>query len=129
VLHGSEILALTQTPKVRALLVAAAESGAPAITAISARLLELVGSKDAKLAPVKQFAGLCVRAVLENEGFELAEAGVRLSNDPVFRTGSVYRKNSAPKSADLLIRFVEALTDDERRRVRTLLSRRTDSRE
>jgi hypothetical protein len=128
-LHGSEILQFIQAPKTRRLLIAAAESGAPAVTAISEKLLELVGPKDAKLAPVKQFAGLCVRAVLEEEGFEQADAGVRLSNDPVFRTGSVYRRRRDSDSSDLLARFVASLTDDEARRAKILLRRRADQRE
>ena len=124
VLHGTEILEFVQELKTRRLLIAAAESGVPAVTAISGELRELVGPKDAKLAPVKQFAGLCVRAVLEQEGFEVADAGVRLSNDPMFRTGSVYRRRSDSDSTDLLVRFIESLTDDEARRVKTLLRRR-----
>src|SRR5258707_1124622 len=78
---GGRILKFVQEPKTRRLLVAVAESGAPPVTAISSGLQELVGPKEAKLAPVKQFAGMCVRAVLEEEGFERAEPGVRVSND------------------------------------------------
>ena len=128
VLHGTEILEFVQEPETRRLLIAAAESGAPAVTAISGMLQELVGPKDAKYAPVKQFTGLCVRAVLEEEGFEVAEVGVRLSKDPVFRTGSVYRRQSDSDSTDLLVRFVESLTDDEARRLKVLLRRRADHR-
>ena len=128
VLHGPEILELLQEAKIRRLLVAAADSGAPPVTAISGKLLELVGPKDAKLAPVKQFTGMCVRAVLEEEGFDLADTGVRLSNDPVFRTGAVYRRQSASNSADLLSRFVESLMDEEARRLKFLLRRRASKR-
>jgi hypothetical protein len=124
VLHGTEILKFVQEPKTRRLLIAAAESGAPAVTAISGKLQELVGPEDARLHPVRQFTGLCIRAVLEEDGFELADAGVRLSNDPVFRTGAVYRRRDDSDSTDLLARLVETLTDDEARRVRTLLRRR-----
>ena len=61
-------------------------------------------------------------------GVELAETGVRLSNDPVFRTASVYRRNSASDSKDLLDRLVESLTDDEAKRLKTLLRHRADRR-
>ena len=98
------------------------------MTAISRKLQELVGPKDVKLAPVKQFAGICVRAVLEEEGFELADTGVRLSKDPVFRTGSVFTRSSGSGSTELLARFVESLTDDEARRIKILLRRRADQR-
>jgi hypothetical protein len=31
---------------------------------------------------VKQFVGVCIRAVLEEEEFELVESGARVSKDP-----------------------------------------------
>jgi hypothetical protein len=127
VLWGKEILKFIQEPRTRRKLAAAAESGSPPVTAISSKLLELVGPTDAKLTPVKQFTGLCVRAVLEEDGFELADTGVRLSKDPVFRTGSVYsRKKNASGATELLARFVASLTDEEARRLMTLLRRRAD---
>jgi hypothetical protein len=127
VLHGPAILQFVRTPKVRAKLIVAAETGAPPVTAISSELINLVGAVDAKLAPVKQFTGRCVRAVLEEEGFELVETGVRLSNDPVFRTASVYKRISAPEKTgapSLLVRFIETLTDAEARQALQLLKNR-----
>ena len=127
VLHGPAILQFVRTPKVRAKLIVAAETGAPPVTAISSELLNLVGEVDAKLAPVKQFTGRCVRAVLEEGGFELVQTGVRLSNDPVFRTGSVYNRTSAPEKTGataLLIRFIETLTDAEAQQALQLLKKR-----
>ena len=127
VLHGAEILQFARTPKVRAKLIAAAETGVPPVTAISLELINLVGAVDAKLAPIKQFTGRCVRAVLEEEGFELVETGVRLSKDPVFRTASVYKRTSAPEKTGataLLLRFIETLTDAEARQALQLLKNR-----
>ena len=114
--HGPEILQFIQQDKTRARLVHAAELGSPPVTAISSDLHKLVGQKDVKLPPIKQFTGLCVRAVLEEEGFELVQTGVRVSNDPIFRTGSVYQrsKKHEPQPAfDLLTRFIQSLTDEE----------------
>jgi hypothetical protein len=115
ILHGPKILEQIQQTKVRRLLVAAAQSGVPPVTAISDKLLEILPRKDAKLTPVKQFTGLCVRAVLEEEGFDVAETGVRVSNDPVFRTGATYRRLVAGKSpaVALLSRIIQTLTDEE----------------
>lgn len=127
VLHGAEILQLVRTPKVRTNLIAAAENGVPPVTAISLDLINLVGTVDAKLAPIKQFTGRCVRAVLEEEGFELLETGVRLSNDPVFRTASVYERASAPekrRATELLVRLIASLTDAEAQQALTLLKKR-----
>ena len=125
--YGTEILEFVQETKARRLLVAAAESGAPAVTAISGKLPELVGPKYANLAPIKQFTGLCVRAVLEEEGFEVAQTGVRLSNDPVFRTASVYKRTIAIGNSDeteLLERFIASLNDAEARQALKLLKNR-----
>ena len=124
--HGPEVLELIQEPKTRRLLVAAAERGEPPVTAISDKLLQLIPAKDAKLMPLKQFAGLCVRAVLEEEGFEVAETGVRVSNDPVFRTGSTYRRIQAEqrRSSELLVRIIQDLTDEEARQALRLLRKR-----
>jgi hypothetical protein len=128
VLHGADILQFVRTPKVRARLIAVAETGAPPVTAISLELINLVGEVDAKLAPIKQFTGRCVRAVLEEEGFEIAEAGVRLSKDPLFRTASVYQRAAAPEktgAAPLLVRLIETLTDAEAKQVLRLLKNRS----
>lgn len=127
VLHGPEILQFVRKPKVRAKLVAAAETGAPPVTAISVELKTLVGAVDVKLTPIKQFAGRCVRAVLEEEGFELVETGVRVSNDAVFRTASVYERTSALGKSDpteLLVRLIASLTDAEARKALRLLKNR-----
>jgi hypothetical protein len=124
VLHGARILEFVRGPQIRQKLIAAAESGAPPITAISSRLMDLVGAKDVKLLPVKQFAGICVRAVLEEEGFQVAAKGVRVSNDPVFRTGSTYERPMTTKKTTFLARLVQCMTDNEATEVLELLRRR-----
>jgi hypothetical protein len=126
VIRGPEILELVRESKSRRLLIAAAESGVPPVTAISGKLLQLIPVKDAKLTPLKQFTGLCVRAVLEEEGFQVAETGVRVSNDPIFRTGSTYHriKVDAPGSPGLLVRIIQNLTDEEAKEALRLLRKR-----
>jgi hypothetical protein len=116
VLHGPKILDFMTSDRARALLISAAQAGHPPVAAVSGELVRLVGLKDAKLTPVKQYVGACIRAVLDEEGFEVAETGVRLSGDPIFRTGAVYRKATAqPASSahDVLRRWLGALTDEE----------------
>ena len=97
---GPEILDYIAAPKSRGLLVSRAERGAPPVGAISESLLREFG-RGVKLAPVKQFIGMCVRAVLEEEGYSVAEKGVRIKDDNVFSTGSVYipTKNKAAKAS------------------------------
>ncbi|MGH1570915.1 hypothetical protein ACRAWG_09855 [Methylobacterium sp. P31] len=122
---------MISTSAIRAALIEAAESGLPPVAAISAALIERVGSDDAQLAPVKQFVGLCVKAVLEDAGFEVAGSGVRLPRDPVFVTGAVYRRATqfAPSlSTDLLIRILGALSDDEAAAAADILKARLASR-
>jgi hypothetical protein len=112
--RGKEILGLITLQASRKKLVAAAEAGFPPVTAISAALAEALGPKTAKLPPNKRFAGLCVRAVLEDEGFMQAARGIRISNDPVFQSGSTYERVAVGKKASsLLQRFVDCLSDDE----------------
>src|SRR5260370_12335652 len=91
VLHGTRILEFIQRPETRQKLIAAAEAGVPPVTAVSSQIVRL-SQRQAKLSPVKQFVGLCVRAVLEQEGFQGAAKGGRGSKDPIFRTRSTYQR-------------------------------------
>jgi hypothetical protein len=129
VLHGAEILEFIRNPKTRRKLVAAAESGRPPVTGISEDLKELIG-KDVKLQPIRQFVGVCVRAVLEEEGFQVADTGVRVSKDPVFRTGATYERSLVEKTkkSALLLRFIESLTEEEAKEALRLLRDRKQTR-
>lgn len=124
---GADVLEFLNSAKGRKLLVATAAAGDPPVSAISGDLTKILSAKDLKLTPVKQFVGLAVRAVLEEEGFEVARTGVWLGNDPVFSTGAVYQKVSKPSADaadDLLGRFVEMLSDVEMGKVVELIERR-----
>lgn len=122
--RGTEILEMILSS--RRALVEAAKQGVPPVIAISNGLVEVAGKRDAKLLPVKSFAGLCVRAVLEEEGFSVIQTGVRLKDDPVFRTGSVYARqaNVQQASKPLLERLVAVLTKDEAEQLSNLLRQR-----
>src|SRR6476620_2437172 len=67
---GAAILDFICKPRSKAALVALAKRCSPPVGAISAQLLQKFGP-DVKLTPVKLFVGICVRAVLENEGFQV----------------------------------------------------------
>ena len=125
---GQEILNFLREDKTRRTLTAAAAAGDPPVAAISRGLVERVGPKDVKSAQVKQFTGLSVRAVLEEEGFEVARTGVWLGDDPVFSTGAVYRKVTHQKTSaggsDLLDRLSRSLNDDEAHRLFDILRKR-----
>jgi hypothetical protein len=116
VLQGPALLEFITTPRTREVLVAAAEAGHPPVASISEDIRQLIGLKDAKLLPVRQFVGRCVRAVLEEAGFEVAAAGVRLSHDRIFRSGSVYQRASHPApvtSREIVEWLITKLTDSE----------------
>ncbi len=70
-------------------------------------------------SPVKTLIGLCVRAILAEEGYERVERGVRTEADgELFMTGSVYSKaevededgaDGVNELVDLLVTVAEKL--------------------
>ena len=128
--NGEQIWEFLGGPSGRTALVDAAEKGQPPVGAISAQLIEIAGLKALDDTKMKQFVGMCVRAIMEEEGYALADTGVWLGNDPLFSTGATYRRASKPGSgtaADFLERFVAALTMAEAEELSALLSRRLKS--
>jgi hypothetical protein len=124
---GREILEFLTAAKTRKRLVATAAEGEPPVAAISHDLAKLVGPKDLALAQLKQFVGICVRAILEEEGYEIERTGVWLGSDPVFSTGAVYRQvatRTQLQRDDWLERLAKMLNDDEADKLAALLSRR-----
>ena len=123
---GPAILASLQEPKARQALVIAASKGVPPVSGVSEMLLGKHGD-TVKLLPVRQFIGTAVKAILAEEGFEVAETGVRLPRDPVFTTGAVYRRitpiNPTKAKLDLLDRIVSTLEPAELHRLIDLANR------
>jgi hypothetical protein len=122
--RGPEILELLHSGEARKALKGAAKRGEPPVTAVSDMLFNRFG-KDMVFPPVRQFTGLVIRAILEEEGFRVAESGVRISRDPIFRTGAVYEASDEKKAGSLesLVAFLtEKLSDSEIGRLRQLLS-------
>lgn len=125
--RGSELLAFLSQPKRRKALIERALIGEPSVSAVSQELVRLLGPKDAKSILIKQFIGRCVSAILEEEGFAVDRSGVWLNDDPMFSTGTVYRKLAeAPhsRSSDLLERLVDVLSQEELDRLYDLIKRR-----
>ena len=123
--RGQQILALVRSNEARRLLVEAAKAGVPPVTAISHLVMREIGEQDAKLIRVKQFVGVCVRAILEEDGFEVASKGVRVSNDPLFSTGATYQPVRSPSArVSLVERLLRALNDEEVEEAMTYLRRR-----
>jgi hypothetical protein len=100
------------------------EENVPPVSKISHLLQEHFTSEpDIAALPVRQFIGMAVRAILAEKGYEVEERGVRISGDPVFRSGSTYRlvTKDDEEEEDLLVRFVGMLTKDELRRLQDLV--------
>jgi hypothetical protein len=122
---GPEILAALR--RARRELIAMAEQSRPPVAAVSQMLLEKFGA-EVKRLPVRQFIGLAVRAILEDAGFEVAYSGVKISEDPIFTSGSVYRNQSdQPRSPseydDAFERMLKALKPEQATRAVYLLNR------
>jgi hypothetical protein len=134
--RGKAILDFISTPPVRELLVAEAERGLPPVGGISEPLLKKFGHdpksrEEIVSLPVKQFVGLCVRAVLQEEGFEVAQKGVRVYDaNRVFRVGSIYKRVGleraealAPSQGDLAEAMFARMSDDEALRAIRLIEK------
>lgn len=117
-------------PSTIRLLVRAADEGVPPVSRISENLVELHNQSELDVTSIatRQFIGSVVRGILEREGYEVTERGVKLPRDTVFRTGSVYgRVNESADDDDILQRFIRTLSDDEARRALRFLRERVES--
>ena len=88
---GDQIVDYLTSADGRAKLIKAAKQGGIPATAVSEPLLRLLGAKMENLLH-RQFAGRVIRAVLAEEGYEVAESGVRVPKDKVFSTASTYKE-------------------------------------
>jgi hypothetical protein len=128
---GETILRFLQIGINKRLLLEAVSKGLPPVTSISKPLQVLAKAQsiDLEAMSVRQFVGAAVRAILEDEGFTIAEKGVRTPKDPVFRSGSVYKKRAPLRSGDtdLIARLVASLNEQEARQALELLRARCDN--
>ena len=101
-------------------LVQAASDGLPPVGVLSKGLLKNFNDV-VRTAPVRQFVGIAVKAILATEGFEVAQTGVRLRDDPLFTTGAIYRRASDSGDPeidavrDAFGRLVRSLTNAEKK--------------
>jgi hypothetical protein len=110
---GRELMAFLQRPDILAKLRDAAERGTQPAAAISTELLENFPSVIRDPA-VKRRVGFFVAAILDGEGFSVAQANVRLRN-PLFASSAIYRKRpeSPTPAGNLVSRLADALTEAE----------------
>jgi hypothetical protein len=116
---GVAIVEYCSSPEGRWRLTTAADAGLVPVTAVSEKLLELVGRPALESLATRQFCGRVVKAVLAEEGFVVAQTGIRVPHDPIFAAGSIYkRRTTTPLSAadeSIMQRFVDCLAPDELR--------------
>lgn len=124
IVGGEELLkALTSGPYITALEQGVKEE-VPPVSKISHMLAERFpgDAPNLKAMPVRQFIGSAVRAILSDKGYVVEESGIRIPNDPVFKSGSTYRKtDEEEEDDDILKRFVDMLNPDELRRLHDLV--------
>lgn len=113
------------------IIVAAAKAGEPPAAAVSALLLAEFG-EQMRSPRLRQFSGLTVAALLEEAGYEIARTGVRLTDDPLFTVGTLFKKRTAgepPENVEttLLDRFLDSLTEEELRYALARIRRRLRS--
>jgi hypothetical protein len=120
---GTALLSALTSPRYIALMKTAVEEEVPPVSMISSLLAEeLAADADLMANPVKQFIGMAVKAILEAEGFEVMESGVRITGDRIFKSGTTYQPASGPEEPDdLLVRFVAMLNVDELQQVQRLV--------
>jgi len=132
VTNGPQIMRRLEEPDARALLVEGAEEGIPSVSKVAPILLSEFNTTEIKLAPVKTLIGLCVRAILAEEGYERIERGVRTdADDELFSTGSVYAKadvDDAEPEADGTDDLIELLASVSEKLLTTAGRRRLTAR-
>jgi hypothetical protein len=114
---GSAILEWLHEPEQRAALVSAAGQGLPSVAGITSAFVAKFGKGAGKTMVLRQFVGRAVKIIMDEEGYVPADTGVKLPGDPVFSTGTCYRKRGeflpAAGATPLLDRIVAVLSPDE----------------
>ena len=107
-------------------MIQAAERALPAVTAVSPTLKKKFPD-DMASTPVRQFVGLAIRSIMEAEGYEVAQQGVRVNDDPLFSVGAVYRKRAietAEGDDDPLAQMLSGLSPTQARRAIQILTQK-----
>jgi hypothetical protein len=127
--NGMELLKWLRASEQRAALVAAAENGLPSVAGISESLRAKFGANVAMDMITRQFIGMVVKSIMIEEGYVIDGGGVKLSRDPVFSSGSRYRRatpgaaRTEGGSPQLLERLVGVLNTAELQELISLAQR------
>lgn len=126
--HGDKLFKFLIDPDRRAIMRKAADDGVVVVSRLSEPLLTAFTLAELKPFPVRQFVGSLTKAVLTEEGYDVAVRGVRVPGDRIFSKGSKYRRHQdSPEGGDAsewLNRVVSIMTSSERARMTQLLAAR-----
>jgi hypothetical protein len=123
--RGDEFFKFLTDPDRRAIMRKAADDGVVVVSRLSEPLLAVFALPDLKPFPVRQFIGALTKAVLAEEGYDVAVRGVRVPGDRIFTKGSKYRQRQDSEegnAAEWLTRLVAIMTRSERARMVQLLA-------
>lgn len=97
----------------------------PPVSVLGEILLKKYGA-EIRQTTARQFIGLGVGAILQELGYEISARGVRISGDPVFRSGALYRlrvEGGNAEADDALDRMMKSLSPDQAKRAYRALVR------
>jgi hypothetical protein len=128
--RGLEMFDRLQQPDAMALMKEAIDDERPPVERLGALFLDEFGPAVREL-PVRKLLGLCVRAILDEDGYQLVQSGVRIHDENgVFRTGSTYELKEAADEpevydvdddddllAELLAKVAKRLPEIQRRKL------------
>jgi len=102
---GTDLLNRLKQEDAIDLMIEGVEEEVPSVSKIASIVVEEVGSvAAARLPTIKTLVGLCVRAILAQEGYVKSERGVRTDpksdTDRIFSTGTVYLKAEPEKDEE-----------------------------
>lgn len=124
---GEKLFTHLTSRQSRDAMLGAVVDGVPPLSRLSAGLAERFPS--ARTLPARQLAGLAVRAVLSEEGYEVDRQQVRLRDDPLFAVAATFRRipDPAPQGAEWVARLVSVMTRVEAGYALTLLRERLEA--
>lgn len=99
----------------------AVRTAMPPLSHISVHLKQDFPEVDFGSLRIRQFIGCAVREAMQDMGYVVEDSGVRIPRDPIFKSGSTYRKAISGEAEDILLRIVSILTPMELKRLRAIL--------
>ena len=116
---GRDLVNFVGRPDIKAKLKEAAEKGIPPVMAVSDAVLASFPSGAFDDPMNKRRLGLLIAATMDELGYESGRSNVRIKKNPLFASGSTYRRKSvsATVETDLIPRLIAVLSEQEAERM------------